>query len=154
MAETRLVRSQTNRMIAGVCGGLGEYLGINPTFIRIFFLLLAFGEGSGFLIYMVLWILLPAHGTAGSNFGSTVHENAKEISGRAYELGQEVAGGLRGSNRQVSLLVGVALVVVGIVYLLDNLNLTWFSWLRFNILWPALLILGGGVLLIRYLRGE
>jgi phage shock protein PspC (stress-responsive transcriptional regulator) len=153
MAESRLMRSQSNRMVAGVCGGLGEYLGIDPTFIRIFFLLLVFGEGAGVLIYMVLWILLPAQGRTGDT-DSTIEQNAEEISTRARELGQEMSAGLRGSNRQVSLLVGVALVLVGIVYLLDNLNLTWLAWLRFSTLWPVLLILGGAVLLYRYLRGE
>lgn len=154
MADSRLMRSQSNRMVAGVCGGLGEYLGIDPTFIRIFFLLLVFGEGAGVLIYMVLWILLPVQGREGSDPGSTVQQNTEEISVRARELGQEMSSGLRGSNRQVSLLVGVALVLVGIVYLLENLNLTWFAWLRFSTLWPVLLILGGAVLLYRYLRGD
>ncbi len=54
----------------------------------------------------------------------------------------------------MSLLVGVALVLVGIIYLLDNLNLAWLAWLRFSTLWPVLLILGGAVVLYRYLRGE
>lgn len=153
MAESRLLRSQSNRMVAGVCGGLGEYLGIDPTFIRIFFLLLVFGEGAGVLIYMVLWILLPAQGSAGGP-ESTIQQNAEEISTRARELGQEMSAGLRGNNRQVSLLVGVALVLIGSVYLLDNLNLAWLAWLRFSTLWPVLLILGGAVLLYRYLRGE
>ena len=154
MAESRLMRSQSNRMVAGVCGGLGEYLGIDPTFIRIFFLLLVFGEGAGILIYFVLWILLPAQGMSGTEPGSTIQQNAEEISTRARELGQELSAGVRGSNRQVSLLVGVALVLIGIVYLLDNLNLAWLAWLRFSTLWPVLLILGGAVLLYRFLREE
>ena len=153
MSDSRLMRSQSNRMVAGVCGGLGEYLGIDPTFIRIFFLLLVFGEGAGVLIYMVLWILLPMQGSTGEPSG-IIQQNAEEISTRARELGQEMSAGLRGNNRQVSLLVGVALVLVGIVYLLDNLNLTWLAWLRFSTLWPVLLILGGAVMLYRYLKAE
>jgi phage shock protein PspC (stress-responsive transcriptional regulator) len=141
-------------MVAGVCGGLGDYLGIDATFIRIFFLLLVFGQGAGVLIYMVLWILLPAQGQASSDLGITVHENAEEISIRAREIGQEMAEGVRGNNRQVSLLVGVVLVVAGMIYLLESLNLSWLSWLRFNTLWPVLLIFGGAVLLVRSLRGE
>ncbi len=95
MADSRLTRSRSNRMVAGVCGGLGDYLGIDPTFIRIFFLLLVFGEGAGVLIYMVLWILLPAEGSAGDP-GSTIQQNTGEISTRARELGQEMSAGLRG----------------------------------------------------------
>ncbi|NIT61059.1 MAG: PspC domain-containing protein, partial [Aliifodinibius sp.] len=47
----RLYRSRENRMIAGVCGGLGEYLGIDPIFVRIFFFVLLFETGIGFWLY-------------------------------------------------------------------------------------------------------
>ena len=58
-----LHRSATNRMLAGVCGGLGEYLGIDPTIIRIIFVLLLFvpkiGILSMLLIYLLLWLIMP-----------------------------------------------------------------------------------------------
>jgi len=47
-------------MIAGVCGGLGKYLGIDPTLIRLaFVLLLLFGVGSGLLVYIILMLIVP-----------------------------------------------------------------------------------------------
>jgi phage shock protein PspC (stress-responsive transcriptional regulator) len=47
-------------MIAGVCGGLGKYLGIDPTLIRLVFaLLVVFGIGSGILLYLILAIIVP-----------------------------------------------------------------------------------------------
>lgn len=62
MAENqtkRLYRSKTNRMIAGVCGGLGEYFNVDPTLIRLLWLLLALCGGSGILIYLICWIIIP-----------------------------------------------------------------------------------------------
>lgn len=55
----RLTRSHANRQVAGVCGGLGEYFGIDPTIVRIIFVLLALAGGPGILLYIVLWLVMP-----------------------------------------------------------------------------------------------
>ncbi len=56
----KLYRSSTDRKIAGVCGGLGEYFNVDPTIIRvIFFILLLPGWLPGFLPYVILWIVIP-----------------------------------------------------------------------------------------------
>lgn len=55
----RLQRSNTNNQIAGVCGGLGEYLNIDPTLIRVIFLAMALFGGPGVLLYFILWIVMP-----------------------------------------------------------------------------------------------
>ncbi|HEX9116593.1 MAG TPA: PspC domain-containing protein, partial [Anaerolineae bacterium] len=58
--STRLYRSRKDHMVAGVCGGLGEYLGIDSTLVRLFFVLLALpGAGVGFALYLILWVILP-----------------------------------------------------------------------------------------------
>src|SRR5438309_1549910 len=54
-----LHRSSDNRIIAGVCGGLGDFFNIDPTIIRIVFIFLAFFGGSGIFIYIILWIIIP-----------------------------------------------------------------------------------------------
>ena len=60
MESKKLYRSRTDRMAAGVCGGLGKYLGIDPTLVRlVFVLLLLFGVGSGLLVYLVMMIVMP-----------------------------------------------------------------------------------------------
>ena len=60
METKKLYRSRTDQMIAGVCGGLGKYLGIDPTLIRLaFVLLLLFGIGSGLLVYLAMMLLVP-----------------------------------------------------------------------------------------------
>ena len=55
----RIRRSRTNRSIAGICGGLGEYFGIDPTLLRIITLLLIIFGGISIWIYIILWIVIP-----------------------------------------------------------------------------------------------
>jgi phage shock protein PspC (stress-responsive transcriptional regulator) len=59
----RLQLSNSDRKIAGVCGGLGEWLEIDPVFIRVAFVVLALVCGLGILVYILLWILLPRAST-------------------------------------------------------------------------------------------
>ena len=56
----KLYRSKTNRMIAGLCGGLGEYFNIDPTIVRLLAVLGFFFTASGvFWAYIILWIVVP-----------------------------------------------------------------------------------------------
>ena len=55
----KLYRSETNRWLLGVCGGLGEYFDIDPTLIRVLFIVFALVFGGGFLLYLILWIIIP-----------------------------------------------------------------------------------------------
>lgn len=55
----KLKRSRSNRMICGVCGGLGEYLNVDPTVIRILWVFCAFALGSGILAYIIAAIIMP-----------------------------------------------------------------------------------------------
>ncbi|MEG1571959.1 MAG: PspC domain-containing protein [Bacteroidales bacterium] len=55
----RLYRSHQNRVIAGVAGGLSDYLNIDPLVIRLIFAFLAIFGGSGILLYLLMWIFVP-----------------------------------------------------------------------------------------------
>jgi len=55
----RLYRSNTDKMIAGICGGLAQYLAVDPTIVRLVFLLLFFAGGAAIPIYLVMWIITP-----------------------------------------------------------------------------------------------
>ena len=59
MQTKRLFRSRTDVMVGGVCGGLAKYLNVDPTIVRLVFVLLLFIGGSGFWIYFVLWLITP-----------------------------------------------------------------------------------------------
>lgn len=56
--EKKLVRSRQNKMIAGVCGGLGAYLGVDPTLVRVAFVLIGLFGGAAGLAYILLWIFI------------------------------------------------------------------------------------------------
>ena len=55
----QLYRSSNNRMIGGVCGGFGDFFGIDPTLIRLGFAMLAIFGGTGLLFYLICWIIIP-----------------------------------------------------------------------------------------------
>ena len=58
--DRKLVKSSSNRMIAGVCGGLAEYFDVDPTLVRVAYIMLTFFTAfSGILVYMVLCIAIP-----------------------------------------------------------------------------------------------
>jgi phage shock protein C len=60
MEEPRkLYRSREQRMLAGVCGGLAEYFNVDATVIRVLFLVLAVFGGTGLVIYVVMWLIVP-----------------------------------------------------------------------------------------------
>ncbi len=55
----QLYKSRTNRKIAGVCGGIGEYFNIDPTLIRLGFVALSFLAGGGLAVYIIAAIIMP-----------------------------------------------------------------------------------------------
>ncbi len=56
----RLYRKADSKKIAGVCSGLGEYFNVDPTLVRIIFLLVTFFWGFGVLVYLVCWMAMPS----------------------------------------------------------------------------------------------
>jgi phage shock protein C len=153
--SSRVVRIRSEGILGGVCAGLGTYLRIDPVFVRIFFVLLAFADGVGVIAYLILWLLLPNEsGQEGQALDATVRENAGELAEKARSLGSDFSHGFEGAHPQLPLIIGGALVVLGFAFLIDNLNIAWLSWVRYEFLWPALLILAGVVLLFRRAQGE
>lgn len=57
--EKTLRRSRTDKMVAGVCGGLGKYFGLDSTILRLVFVLLLIFAGTGLLAYLVMWLVIP-----------------------------------------------------------------------------------------------
>jgi len=91
-------RSRDERVVAGVCGGIGRYLGIDPVLLRIAFVILALANGLGLIAYVVAWVVIPEErpGQAPAPVPETRRETGR-------------------------LVLGGALVVLGLVLLLDRL---------------------------------
>jgi phage shock protein C len=59
MEAKKLYRSVKNKMLGGVAGGLGEYLNIDSTLVRLGFIALALMGGPGIVIYLIMWLVVP-----------------------------------------------------------------------------------------------
>jgi phage shock protein PspC (stress-responsive transcriptional regulator) len=134
-------------MLGGVCGGLGEYINIDPNLIRFIFLILFFGGGLGFWLYVFLWIFIPEEG-----YEKEFQLTADQIGERVKNVGDDFIVSVTQPHPQAGLIVGSALIFLGAFLLLDNLNIPWLWWLDFDILWPILLIAGGVFVILRRVK--
>lgn len=121
----RLYRSKTDKQLGGVAGGLADYLEVDPVWVRLFFVLVTLASGVGAVIYLVMWILVP---------------EADEEAGDMAETRPSTAVG-----PQPNMVIGAVLLGLGLLFLLQNLNLHWFGGFHFETLWPLLLIALGGI---------
>lgn len=133
-----LFRSEHDRVIVGVCGGFGEFFGIDPVIIRILFILFTIFGGSGVVIYIICWLAIPSESSLDNN---PTEETVKR---NAHEMGKEIhaAWSRRSARRYYG---GGCLILVGLVFLLANFGLIAIG--LFVRLWPLLLILLGLLML-------
>lgn len=138
MNEARLTRSETDKMLAGVCGGLATYIGIDSVLVRAAFVILLFASGIGFPIYMILWFIMPSEETADKPNAEIIQENIEE-------MGKTVSSSMNRFGRPGT--VGAVLVILGAYFLLNELGL--LGWLSSGLFWPLLIIAFGVFLLVR-----
>ena len=81
---SKLYRSRSQKMIAGVSGGLGEYFDVDPVLIRLLFVVTTFISGAGILAYIVLWIVVPFEGDEGPRFDA-LRRDFDDLSGRVRD---------------------------------------------------------------------
>lgn len=112
--ERRLYRSNSEKVLAGVCGGLGEYFSVDPVWFRIGFVVLALGGGSGVLIYLVLWLIVQPR----------PDEYIPPPTAKGHVTGTAV--------------IGIVLVFVGTIALVNTVA----PWLG-QYFWPITFVVGG-----------
>jgi len=134
-APRRLYRSRDDNVIAGVCGGLGEYFGIDSTLVRIAFVLLVFAGGLGILAYILAWLFIGEEPRAGETGTESTFDRA------ASALGTE--------NRSGAVVLGLVFVALGILFLLD---VAWPDFLSWRYAWPIALIAVGLAIVMRSRR--
>ena len=96
--QTRIYRSRSDRMVAGVAGGLGPYLGVDPVIVRLGIVALAFA-GVGVLAYLIAWIIIPEE-----DVGSEPPATPRSTS----------------SSQNARIIAGVIMIAVGSMLLLDR----------------------------------
>jgi len=154
----RLERSNTNRVIAGVCGGIAEYLAVDPTLVRVVFVVLGFFGGIGLLAYIVLLILMPLPGrpapftstpspSASSN--ATAGSEADHAATTAAVAPVDPAIHAAEAERR-RMAVGYLLIGLGVVFLLSNAGM--FRFVQWQFLWPLVLIGIGVLFLVQRVR--
>ena len=152
----RLCRSEADKIIGGVCGGLGSYLGIDPLILRILFVLLAMINGIGVTLYALLWIFVPRVHKEYAAGERVMRENLCEMRDRARQLGTEAkqafgsTWGDPGQTNKRMMVGGAVLVGVGLLILLQNLGLLW----SLTKLWPLVLVALGVIILLNELKGR
>ena len=159
-----------DRILGGVCSGLAEGLHIDALWVRLGFVLLAFLQGVGVLIYLILWLVMPekAEGQDGTRSGFD------SMTGDLKRIGSELRSQFGGSPKaaaqdppppadapvpgsgtpatsavstgRTSIVLGVVLVVVGLIVLGANTGLV-----QWSVIWPTVLIIIGVLLLARTL---
>src|SRR5512145_2537390 len=92
MQGKRLHRSRSDRVLAGVSGGLAVYLNIDPLFVRLGFLILSLMQGIGIVLYLVMWLLVPNEDSSAPDSRGQVQESIGEMRSTAESLIQRLRG--------------------------------------------------------------
>ena len=135
-------------MIGGVCGGLAEYLEVDPTIVRLGFVLLGLYSGIGIAAYLILWIIVPYRDTGEAPTSEIIREGAEEIRDKAQEVAESISPAVRESQGPAAnVVIGILLVGLGVVFLVRTLNISCLRWLNAGTLMPIILIIVGVILL-------
>ena len=129
MSAEKLTRSDSDKIIAGVCGGIATYIGVDPVIVRLLFLLLAFATGIGLFLYLILWIIMPE----------------EDLEDSIYLNGESAPATKPVDESTQMRTLGVMLLIFGGFFLLKQIGI--FDWISAGIFWPIVLI-GVGIYLL------
>ncbi len=145
----RLYKSRTDRMIDGVCGGVAEYIGVDPVLVRIAFLLLVFAGGIGVVVYIVGMLLMPAGSVP---VPPPPGARPRPLTGPLPGFPPAPLPSPVRSTDSTARIIGIGFVVLGGILLLGNLGISfWDHWWGFSwsALGPVLVIVAGVALILR-----
>jgi len=144
--KKKIYRLKDDYIVAGVSGGIAEYFEIDATLIRVIFILLTIGGGSGILIYLILWLIIPKEGGKEVKVDreKKVKEFAEDMGEKAQDLAKEIKKDVKSGKRGSFL--GLVLVILGTVVLVNKLFPMQIDW---EYVWPGILIFLGFYLIVR-----
>jgi len=152
MKNKKIYRKIDDCIIAGVCGGVADYFEIDETLVRIIFVILTIGGGSGILLYLVLWLVIPKEGKENKNINweGNVKEFAQDVSNKAKTVAKEFKKEIKVEKikpeKRSGSFFGLALILWGGILLIDKLVPMVIRW---DYVWPGILIFLGGYLMLR-----
>lgn len=145
----KLYRSKINSVLAGVCGGLGEYFDIDPVLIRALFVLVTLAGGSGLVLYLILWIIIPSEENKDADFEKNIKHNVEDIKSKAKTVASEfkIARKAEKKRDDSRFLLALFIIFLGVIFLLNNFG--FYGFFDFGKIWPVFIILFGIIVLLR-----
>lgn len=148
--KERLYRSREKKVIGGVAGGLGEYLNIDPVILRVLFVIFAIINGLGILLYILLWIVVPEEPYGESFTVETENSSYKPDEEKSENPLAQGSPSVQKKENRGRIIAGVILIGLGLIFLAEN----WFPYFDFEDLFPAILIIGGGLLVYHSIKKD
>jgi phage shock protein PspC (stress-responsive transcriptional regulator) len=142
MNQKRLTRSVSNRVFAGICGGLGNYFDADPIIFRVLFIIFGL-SGGGIIAYIIMMFLIPSE----SNFvqgPSSTGINDEWIGNVSKDVKEEIKDNVQRHSGAFSAIAGIFLVSLGFFLLVP--------WFHFRFIFPIALILFGILMLLLHLN--
>jgi len=150
----RLTKSISDKVICGVCGGIAEYLTIDPVLIRLLFVILALSGGSGVIIYIILCLIVPEATSTATTTQEVIAENSKDLEKTIETAAANVETAVKQKNTQTW--IGIGIIALGTILMANNVG--WFEighYARYIALigWPVALIVLGLIILNKNKNG-
>jgi phage shock protein PspC (stress-responsive transcriptional regulator) len=136
-----LYRSETDKVIGGVCGGLAETFGIDSTLVRLVFLVAFIFGGTGLLLYLILWVIIPTKKNISKSVNDTIHENIEELKETANNFGKNIK-----TDNNNKMFIGIVVIAMGIIFLMNNFG---YHLVSISKLWPLVIIALGFMMISR-----
>jgi phage shock protein C len=139
-----LYRSRKDRVVSGVCGGLGKTFGVDPVIIRFLWVALMLTYGFGVLAYIIAWIIIPTEPVEAESQTSQTSSN-KEGRVEIFENQNTQQQTSNNPGKNINLAIGVIIVIVGIFALVSSIFGfgNWILRMFSKAFWPLVLIVIG-----------
>ena len=156
----RLYKSRTEKVIDGVCGGIADYFGIDPTLVRLLWIASIFAGGAGIILYIIAMIIIPTEPYQQS-------QNSQAQSGSSYNYNPQTGekmydvssdGKVKRDNDEsvssmVKVIIGAVFLLMGMYFIANNFfNLSWFFTVSWKVFIGILFIAIGGVIFFRIIK--
>lgn len=151
MENKKLYRSIDDYMLGGVCGGVAKYFSIDSSLVRIIFALMILSGGMGFLLYIILWLIVPKEEGEEKIIDreEKIEELAKDIKKRAKTMASEIKFDVKVDKKKKENkinVLGLAMILIGSVAIWNQVSPFVIDW---EIFFPLLLVMIGAVILFK-----
>jgi len=146
MVQKRLMRSKKDKIIAGVCGGLGEYFDVDPTILRLVFVILTIWGGVGVIIYIIAFFVMPESGEAKiDKTADKKDDKNKKIKDKVESAAMDIKKNWNEKKNTIRRdeWLGIILILLGLVFFFNN----FVPKFDFGKYWPLLIIVIGFVMI-------